>query len=142
MRKIIFNGGLIVAGLMSANVAHAQSQTGAELIGQTVDIAFADGTRNSIVFGSGGQARINGTNGASSAATWGVEGPSLCLTAGGAKECFAYANRFAAGQTATLASSCGAPSQWTARSVNAPPAPPPVAPPPPPVAEVRAGERG
>jgi hypothetical protein len=142
MKKFLTSSAIAAAALVSATGAHAQMQSGAELIGQTVDIVFADGTRNSIIFGSGGQARINGTNGASTAATWAVNGADLCLMASGQQECFAYTNRFVAGQAMSMASSCGAASQWMARSVNAPPAPPPPPPPPAPEPEIMAGERG
>ena len=150
MHKFLASAGLIGIGLMSANVASAQTQTGAELIGHTVDVAYADGTRNSVYFGPNGQARINGTNGATAAASWFTEGSNLCLQTAAAKECWGYGSRFAAGRTMAMTSSCDGISQWTARTVNAPPPPPrpvarPVAPPPPPPPPppaVMAGERG
>ena len=150
MRKILAGVGIVGLGIMSASAASAQTQSGAELIGHTVDVAYADGTRNSVYFGPNGQARINGTNGATAAASWYTEGSSLCLQTAAAKECWGYGSRFAAGNAVSMSSSCNGVSQWTARSVNAPPPPPPVArpvapppaPPAPPPPTVMAGERG
>ena len=101
---------------------HAQSEmmTGDELQGQTVDVVFADGTTNSIFFGSNGQALVSGPDGNTMNASWFVQDEGLCLQASGSRECWAYASEFVAGQPMTMSSSCDASSQWTARAVNAP----------------------
>ena len=106
MRKII------------AAAASAQGLTGEELRGHTVDVVFADGSRNAVYFGSNGQATITAPTGERATGNWYVRNNQLCLGASGATECWGYANRFAAGQTINLTSTCDTASQWTARSVN------------------------
>ena len=98
----------------------SQPLTGEELRGQTVDVRFADGTTNAVMFGATGNAQIRNAAGDVANGTWAVRDNSLCLMVSGATECWAYNNRFAAGQSVQLASSCDATSVWTARAVNPP----------------------
>ncbi len=127
--KTLITTALAGAAIVSASPAMAQfAPTGQELRGHTVDVLFADGARNAVYFAPNGTATITGPSGVRSAGTWTVRANNLCLNVSGASECWAYARRFEAGETVTLRSSCDATSQWTARSVNAAPAPatPPV----------------
>ena len=117
MRKII-TAAAMAAAFSFSGAAHAAM--GDELQGHTVDVVFADGTQNSIYFGSNGQALVSGPQGSTMTANWYVQDDQLCLQSGGTQECWGYAAPFAAGQTMTLESGCDATSQWTARSVNAP----------------------
>ena len=118
--KLLAATACAAAALISAPAA-AQMMTGEELRGQTVVVDFADGTRNTVFFGSTGAATIsNPTTGQTLNGNWYTQGSNLCLAAGGATECWAYTNRFAAGRAVTLASDCGQNAVWTARAVNAP----------------------
>lgn len=110
-----------VMGLGISAPAYANTHTvGEELRGQTVDIQFADGTRNSVFFGSTGVATISNQTGQSTNANWFAQGENICLRSGSTQECWSSANRFSAGQTVAMTSSCNSASTWTARSVNAP----------------------
>ena len=115
-------GALGVMGSLALAAAPAQAQTagltGDELYGQTVDVMFSDGTRNAVSFGSNGVAQIAGSDGSSANANWFVNGGKLCLQNGTTGECWDYNQRFEAGRTYTLASSCDETSQWVARGVN------------------------
>ncbi len=117
MRKI---GILTIFGaaVLTVNPAQAADQTGEELIGRIVDVQFADGSRNTLTFGSGGDARITSADGSLSSAKWFVNNNQLCLQSGSVGECWGYAERFEAGRAFSLSSSCNETSQWTARSVN------------------------
>ena len=117
MRKIITAAA--IAAAMSFSGA-ASAATGDELQGHTVDVVFADGTSNSIYFGSNGQALVSGPQGATMTANWYVQNDQLCLQSGGTQECWGYSQPFQTGMTRTLESGCDASSQWTARSVNSP----------------------
>ena len=98
--------------------AAAQVWNGDELRGQTVDISFADGTRNSVFFGSTGMARIANSTGQTMDAAWFVQQGQLCLRTSAATECWATQNRFVAGRGVQLTSTCDKTSTWTARAVN------------------------
>ncbi|RJY08289.1 hypothetical protein D6201_01980 [Aurantiacibacter aquimixticola] len=100
-------------------VAQDMDADGDELRGQTVDVVFADGTRNSIFFGSTGVATISNTTGQTATANWFVRGDELCLQSSLATECYDYDNRFVAGRAYSLASDCQT-AVWTARAVNPP----------------------
>lgn len=112
--------GAAAALAMAPSAASAQSmmQTGDELRGQTVDVAFADGTRNSVYFGPNGTARITTPDGYAVNGTWAVRNNQLCLMAGGEDECWTYDRRFAANTPMTMSSTCNETSRWTARAVN------------------------
>ncbi len=125
---------MLGAPLLAISPAQAQEQTGQELIGRTVDVQFANGARNSVAFGSGGQARITAADGTLSNANWFVRGNQLCMQMGSMSECWGYTQRFEAGRAFTMSSTCNETSQWIARSVN----PAPVVAPP----AVEQGERG
>ena len=98
--------------------AHADDHAGEELRGQTVDMVFADGTRNSVFFGSTGVATISNSTGQSANANWFMQGNKLCMRASSATECWNYSGRFSAGQAVRMTSSCNGTSTWTARGVN------------------------
>ncbi len=134
MKYILGSLTVIGASILAANPAYAQAQNGQELIGNTVDVQFASGVRNIVAFGPSGQARITSADGTLSNASWFVRDNQLCLQTGSVSECWGYNQRFVAGRSFTMESSCNMTSQWTARSVN----PAPVAPPPP----AEQGERG
>ena len=153
MKKALFAAGACALGIAFSSAAAAQTAPmGAEIYGQTVQVRFADGTTNNVMFMQNDTATIRSMDGMSMPATWAVRGGDLCLMAGGAEECWDYNNRFVAGQAMPMMSSCGAASQWTALGVNniAPPPPPPVrtqpapapAPAPMPAPAPRVGERG
>ena len=125
---------MLAAPLLAVSPAQAQEQTGQELIGRTVDVQFANGARNVVAFGSGGQARISADDGTLSNANWFVKGNQLCMQMGAMSECWNYNQRFEAGRSLTMSSTCNETSQWVARSVN----PAPVIAPP----AAEQGERG
>ena len=58
------------------------------------------------------------------AGTWTAANGQLCLSTGGANECWPYASPFQAGQPVSLTSSCNSTSTWLASATNAPPPPP------------------
>lgn len=121
MRSLIVVMGLLGASAsLSAPAAAQANLSGDELRGHTVDVLFADGTRNAVFFGGNGQATIASPSGLRSNGTWSATGGKICLNASGASECWDYVRPFTAGQAVTLNSSCNETSQWTARSVNAP----------------------
>lgn len=120
MRHLTLLVAASAATLALAAPAHAQALSGEELRGQTVDITFADGARNSVFFGSTGMATVSNTTGQSATANWFVQGNELCLRAGAANECWNYSNRFAAGEAIELTSTCDQSAVWTPRGVNAP----------------------
>ena len=120
MKKIAIYGGAALLSLGLATPAFADNHFGNELRGQTVDIQFADGTRNAVFFGSTGQATIANATGQTSTANWFVEGDKLCLSSGSATECYGYSAPFSARTPTTMTSDCNAGSVWTARAVNAP----------------------
>lgn len=109
---------MLVVGAAMAATSPALAQTGDELIGQTVDVVFSDGTANSVYFDQNGGAVINGGGGQIVNARWLVNGDKLCLQTAASNECWAYSSRFEAGRTQLLNSSCNETSNWTARSVN------------------------
>lgn len=120
MRNLSLLVAASAATLALSAPAHAQALSGEELRGQMVDITFADGTRNSVFFGSTGMATVSNSTGQSANANWFVQGSQLCLRASAATECWNYANRFAAGQGVSLTSTCDQTAVWTPRNVNAP----------------------
>jgi hypothetical protein len=131
MRKILTV--FAVAGVPVAVMAPtaAAAQPGAELNGQQVQVVAANGETNTLSFQPDGQVYISSTNGQSAQGTWSVQGQSMCISAGGRRECWPYRSAFRAQQPMTMVSDCGATTQWTALGVNQP-AP----------TQQRAGERG
>lgn len=117
---------------LAATPSLALAASGDELVGNTVDVRFSDGTINTVTFDQGGRATLNG-DGRTEYASWLVSGDQLCLQTTASRECWAYTQRFAAGVPMTMSSSCNETSEWTARAVNAIEAPAPVS---------RMGERG
>jgi len=120
MNRLVNFAGAAALTLGVATPAFANDHNGDELRGQSVDILFADGTRNTVFFGSTGTATITNTTGQASRANWFVDGDKLCLSAGMAKECYNYTDKFVAGQTVSMTSNCNTGARWTARAVNAP----------------------
>lgn len=118
-RFVMLTGAAALTAAVTAP-AHADDHAGEELRGQTVDMVFADGTRNSVFFGSTGVATISNTTGQSANANWFMQGDQICLRAASATECWNYSGRFTAGQPVAMTSSCNAGSTWTARNVNPP----------------------
>lgn len=104
----------------TAAPALADDHAGDELRGQTVDMIFADGTRNSVFFGATGVATIANATGQSAKANWFMQGDQICLRAAATTECWNYSGPFVAGQTVSMTSSCDTTSSWTARNVNPP----------------------
>lgn len=119
---------------LTAAYAQAGWVPGSEITGQTLQVT-TNGVTDTVMFGPGGQATITSPGGRVVPATWTAAGGNLCLSAGGAQECYPYAAPFMAGQQVTLTSSCGSSSTFLASATNTPP------PPPPPVQQP-SGERG
>ena len=107
--------------LATSGAGVAQSWTpGAEIVGQPVQVE-TNGVVNTITFNGDGTANIMTPSGRMVPATWSAANGQLCLNAGGAQECFPYAQAFQAGQPVSLTSSCNTPSRWLASGVNQPP---------------------
>lgn len=120
MNRFLMLAAVAAFGATAASPAMADDHIGEELRGQTVDMVFADGARNSVFFGSTGVATISNATGQSANANWFMQGNQICLRASSATECWNYSGRFAAGQSVSMMSSCNAASTWTARNVNPP----------------------
>lgn len=106
--------------LLASSAALAQNWTpGSEIVGQSVQVE-TNGVVNTVTFNPDGTANIMTPAGRMVPATWSATGGNLCLNAGGAQECFPYAQAFQAGQPVTATSSCGATSRWLANSTNQP----------------------
>lgn len=146
MKKTLLAATIFSASAFMASSASAQMMApGAELLGQTVSIAYADGTTNTVLFQDGGGAVIRANNGATANARWYVQNSQICLQNSTDSECWPYARQFAANETLALRSDCNVTSNWTPLSVARPavvpaarPAPMPM---PMPVPD-RSGERG
>jgi hypothetical protein len=109
-----------LAACSLSGVAAAQAWTpGTEIVGQSVQVE-TNGVINTVTFNADGSAMISTPSGRAVPASWTATGGRLCLTAGGASECFPYARAFQAGQTVTATSNCGATSRWLANGVNQP----------------------
>ena len=102
--------------------AVASAQMAAEIIGQPVQVT-TNGVTNTVYLDPGGSARILTPGGNTIAGTWSAANGQLCLSSGGANECWPYASAFQAGQPVTLTSSCNSSSTWLASATNAPPPP-------------------
>ena len=102
---------------------------GSEITGQSVQVEI-NGVTNTVYFDPGGAARIQTPAGNTVPGSWAAANGQLCLTTGGAQECWPYAQPFQAGQPLSLTSSCNAASRWTALSTNMAPV------------QAGAGERG
>ena len=109
-----------MAAVALSGTATAQAWTpGSEIIGQSVQVE-TNGVVNTITFNGDGSANILSPSGRSVPASWTANGGRLCLSTGGASECFPYAQAFQAGQPVQATSSCGATSRWLANGVNQP----------------------
>ena len=102
--------------------AVASAQMAAEIIGQPVQVT-TNGVTNTVYLDPGGSARILTPGGNTIAGTWTAANGQLCLSTGGANECWPYASPFQAGQPVSLTSSCNSTSTWLASATNAPPPP-------------------
>ncbi|URD61328.1 hypothetical protein M8312_02085 [Sphingomonas sp. KRR8] len=121
-----------IVALSLSGMAAAQGWTpGAEIVGQSVQVE-TNGVVNTVSFNADGTASIATPSGRQIPANWTATGGKLCLSSGGASECFPYTQAFQAGQPVTATSSCGATSRWLASGVNQPAAP----------TQRAAGERG
>lgn len=98
----------------------ALAQTGAEIIGQPIQVT-TNGVTNTVFLDPGGSARIVTPGGNTVAGTWTAANGQLCLSSGGAQECWPYTSPFQAGQPVTLTSSCNQSSTFLASATNAPP---------------------
>jgi hypothetical protein len=133
MRRIIVAVAAVATPFLAPAVASAQSmQPGAELNGQQVQVAAANGDVNTLSFQPDGTVYISSTNGQSAQGNWSVVNNNMCITAGGARECWQYRAPFRAQQAMQMVSDCGATTSWTAMGVNQPQQP----------VQRRAGERG
>lgn len=103
-------GGALLAAPMTAAFGQGWSP-GAELVGHSVQVE-TNGIVNTVHFDAGGAARIQTPAGRMVPATWSASGSNLCLTSGGAQECWAYAQPFQTGQQVTMTSSCQVASRW------------------------------
>jgi len=130
MRRFSAIFAIVGSASLMAGQAQAQVLNGDELLGQTVDVRLSDGTMNSVRFDAGGHALLQG-DGITQDASWAINNNQLCLQTTDSRECWAYSQRFVAGQSSSMVSSCNEASEWTAREVN--PSPMPVS---------RMGERG
>ncbi|WP_114226395.1 MULTISPECIES: hypothetical protein [Sphingomonas] len=111
--------GLVALSL--SGLAAAQSWTpGSEIVGQSVQVE-TNGVVNTVTFNADGTASIATPAGRLVPATWSGTGGKLCLTTGGATECFPYTHAFQAGQPVTATSDCNSTSRWLANAVNQPP---------------------
>jgi hypothetical protein len=98
----------------------AYAQMAAEIVGQPVQVTTG-GVTNTVYLDPGGSARIVTPGGNTVPGTWTAGTGQLCLSTGGATECWPYASPFQAGQPVTLTSSCNQSSTWLASATNAPP---------------------
>lgn len=133
MLKSVAAAAASIAFMVPAVASAQQMAPGAELYGQQVQVMAANGDTNTLMFQPDGTVHITSTNGQSAHGRWYVEGSSMCIAAGSARECWQYRAPFQAGQPLTLVSDCGATTRWTAMGVNQPPMQP---------VQQRAGERG
>ena len=109
--------GILVAFSAFAGAAPAMAQQAmAEVIGQPISVT-TNGVSNTLYFEADGTVRMVTPNGSSVPATWAMQGSNLCLSKGGASECFPY-RPFQPQQPQTLLSSCNAQSTWTAQNTN------------------------
>ncbi len=118
MKTILRASSVAVAIAMTMGIAHAASPTGEELLGQTVDVQFSDGTVNSVLFNADGTAVISAPGGLSASGTWSVADNQLCLNAGETRECWSYFDTFKAGQSRSMTSGCNSTSLWTMRAAD------------------------
>ena len=127
MGKRILSRALVGATLLTAPITAGFAQMGwvpgSEITGHSVQ-AETNGVMNTIYFDPGGVARIQSPGGDIVPGTWSVSGNNLCLTAGGAQECWSYSQPFQSGTPVMMTSSCGT-SRWTALSTAMPSMPPP-----------------
>lgn len=113
--------GTLLVGAPVAGFTQPGWIPGSEIVGQSVQVETS-GVTNTVFFDPGGVARIQTPNGNSVPGTWSAANGQLCLSTGGAQECWPYARPFQAGQQMALTSSCASTSRWTALGTNqAPP---------------------
>lgn len=133
MSKFVVAAAAASIGFFAPSAASAQSMMpGAELYGQQVQVTAANGDVNTLSFQQDGTVYISSTNGQSAQGNWSIVNNNMCITAGGARECWAYRAPFQAQRAMQMISDCGATTSWTAMGVNQPQQP----------VQRRAGERG
>lgn len=110
----------LAGALMLSSAALAQAQQPmAEVIGQPIQVT-TDGVTNTLYFDANGTVRILTPNSNVVQGTWAMSPGSLCVTAGGAQECWPYNSPFQAQQPVTYTSSCSTTSTWVAQATNNP----------------------
>jgi hypothetical protein len=111
---------LAAAALMGMSSA-ALAQTGpmSEVIGQPIQ-ATTNGVTNTLYFDPDGTVRIITPNGNTVSGTWAMQNGNLCISKGGATECWPYNAPFQPQQPQTMTSSCNAVSTWLAQNTNGP----------------------
>lgn len=98
-------------------VALAQAAPMAEVIGQPIQ-ATTNGVTNTLYFDADGTVRITTPKGSVVQGNWSVQQNNLCVSQGGASECWPYNNPFEAQQPRSMTSSCNSVSTWTAQNTN------------------------
>lgn len=116
----LVRGAAALAFLMLSGGAMAQAQQPmAEVIGQPIQVT-TDGITNILYFDANGTVRILTPNSNTVQGTWVSSPGNLCVTAGGAQECWPYNTPFQAQQPVTFTSSCSTTSTWMAQATNNP----------------------
>jgi hypothetical protein len=109
----------VAAGVPGLAYAQAGWTPGSEIVGQSIQVT-TNGVTNTVYLDAGGAARIVSPGGNTVAGTWTASGGQLCLSTGGATECWPYTGPFQAGQPLTLTSNCNSTSTWLASATNTP----------------------
>jgi len=123
-RLVLYAAAALTSFAALAGSASAQGTwtPGSEVVGQPIQVT-TNGTTNTVYLDQGGAARLMTPAGNTVPGTWTAANGQLCLSKGGAQECWPYAGPFQAGHAVTLTSSCNSTSTWLAASTNAPPPP-------------------
>ena len=117
MRHAFTAYGLTAALLMgTSGTAFAQASPMAEVVGQPIQ-ATTNGVTNTLYFDPDGTVRIVTPNGNTVAGTWAIQNGNVCISKGGASECWPY-SPFEPQQPKTMTSSCNAVSTWMAQNTN------------------------
>src|SRR6185503_13671830 len=104
-----------LAGMSSAAIA--QSGPMSEVIGQPIQTT-TNGVTNTLYFDPDGTVRMITPNGNTVAGTWAINQGNLCVTKGGATECWPYNSPFEPQVPKTMTSSCNSVSTWLAQNTN------------------------
>lgn len=111
----------VIAASALIGSASAMAQTGpmSEIIGQPIQVT-TNGVTNTLYFDADGTVRMITPNAAVVQGSWALQGSNLCVSRGGASECFPYNSPFRAQEPRTVTSSCNAVSTWLANATNNP----------------------